>query len=231
MTDTTREALAVEAKRLARECAQKLATPANWHALDAAIDRLATPEQAPAVQAGALDLDVARCGPVTLEGELRFRHQHDLATPGYKGSVLCARTEAALATTPAVQAEQPAEPLFLLHCGKVDGSGEQDEWDIEADSGKRVDEFAARHPGKTIPLYAAPRGQAEDAQRLDAERWRYVRDHWSNVQFRYNRDPANSLKSLTLTIKADHYTGGNAEYIERDIDAARASDARKDGAA
>ena len=57
---------------------------------------------------------------------------------------------AALATQPpAVQ----GEPLFLLHTGQIDSSREQDEWETEVHSGKRVDEFCRQHPGQTIGLY------------------------------------------------------------------------------
>lgn len=46
------------------------------------------------------DLDEERCGPVSLREELRFRHEHDLNnTPGYRDSLLCRRTELALAKT------------------------------------------------------------------------------------------------------------------------------------
>lgn len=54
---------------------------------------------------------------------------------------------------PLPQGEKVAEPLFLLHCGQIDSGGEQDEWETEADSGTRVDEFASLHPGQTIGLY------------------------------------------------------------------------------
>jgi len=48
------------------------------------------------------------------------------------------------------------EPLFLLHSGQIDSGGEQDDWETEADSQVRVDEFCRLHPGKTIPLFAHP---------------------------------------------------------------------------
>ena len=51
------------------------------------------------------------------------------------------------------QPKHTDEPLFLLHCGQIDSGGEQGDWDIEADSGKRVDEFCSRHPGQTVKLY------------------------------------------------------------------------------
>lgn len=46
------------------------------------------------------------------------------------------------------------EPLFLLHCGQIDSGGEQDEWETQADSYKRVEEFCRLHPGQTVKLYA-----------------------------------------------------------------------------
>lgn len=52
-----------------------------------------------------------------------------------------------------VQPKHTDEPLFLLHCGQIDSGGEQGDWDIEADSGKRVDEFCRLHPGQTINLH------------------------------------------------------------------------------
>ena len=45
------------------------------------------------------------------------------------------------------------EPLFLLHSGRIGSDGEQDEWETEADSGRRVDDFCRKHPGQTIALY------------------------------------------------------------------------------
>jgi hypothetical protein len=60
----------------------------------------------------------------------------------------------------AIALAQPVpDPLFLLHCGQIDSSGEQDDWDCEADSGKRVEDFCRQHPGKTIPLYTAAHPQ------------------------------------------------------------------------
>ena len=64
------------------------------------------------------------------------------------------------ATPPgAVEAAQPeAEPvaLFLLHAGKIDGDGEQADWDVEADSGRQVDAFCKLYPGQTVKLYPGP---------------------------------------------------------------------------
>jgi hypothetical protein len=49
--------------------------------------------------------------------------------------------------------EPEQEPLFLLHTGAVGSDGEQDDWETEADSGRRVDAFCRKHPGQTIGLY------------------------------------------------------------------------------
>jgi hypothetical protein len=48
------------------------------------------------------------------------------------------------------------EPLFLLTTGAIDSDGEQDDWDIECDSSRRLDAFCAAHPGMTVKLYAEP---------------------------------------------------------------------------
>lgn len=57
---------------------------------------------------------------------------------------------------------QQAEPLFLLHTGEIDSSGEQAEWEIEHDSQQRVDAFCALNPGVTVKLFAgAPPHKAE----------------------------------------------------------------------
>lgn len=66
-----------------------------------------------AVTEGASDLDIERCGPVSLAGELRFHHEMQLSSGDYKGSTLCRRTEAALATPhPAVPGGLTAETLY-----------------------------------------------------------------------------------------------------------------------
>lgn len=59
---------------------------------------------------------------------------------------------------------QPAEggePLFVLHCGQIDSSGEQDEWETEANGQQRVDDFCRLHPGQKIRLYTAPPARQE----------------------------------------------------------------------
>ncbi len=49
-----------------------------------------------------------------------------------------------------------AEPLFILTTGAIDSDGEQDDWDIECDSSRRLESFCAAHPGDTVKLYAYP---------------------------------------------------------------------------
>ena len=53
------------------------------------------------------------------------------------------------------KAQVQQEALFLLHTGKF-YDGEQDEWEIEADSSTTVSAFCHAHPAQTIGLYAAP---------------------------------------------------------------------------
>lgn len=53
---------------------------------------------------------------------------------------------------PAASQEAP-EPLFVLHCGEIDSSGEHGEWETEANGQARVDEFCRRHPGQKVKLY------------------------------------------------------------------------------
>lgn len=63
-----------------------------------------------------------------------------------------------------------SEPLFLLHCGELFG-GERDDWDVEANSGRVVDELADQHPGETLHLYAL---SAEDVAAVNKHRARKV---------------------------------------------------------
>ncbi|SEF31421.1 hypothetical protein SAMN03159371_05301 [Variovorax sp. NFACC28] len=64
----------------------------------------------------------------------------------------------------------------------------------------------------------AARNEAE-AMRADARRWDFVRHHWSNAQMRWNNDATNSLKSIVLTIKVEHWSSG-ADDIEKQLDVA-----------
>lgn len=70
-------------------------------------------------------------------------------------------------------------------------------------------------------LQSALKDRDAEIERLkkDAERWDFVRHHWSNVQMRWNNDETNSLKSITLTVKTAHWSC-DADAIESQIDAA-----------
>ncbi len=52
----------------------------------------------------------------------------------------------------------------------------------------------------------------------DAARWRYLRRHWANAQFRFYKVP-NTIRSVTLTIHAEKKAAHSRE-IDREIDAA-----------
>lgn len=71
--------------------------------------------------------------------------------------------------------------------------------------------------------YAAPLLARGAELEKDAARWKAVRDHWKKANFTFQRDPANLLKSINLTVDFDHYTGGCATAIEREFDAALAA--------
>lgn len=88
------------------------------------------------------------------------------AAPNARISVPTAEWQA-LHTMLAGVLAQPAEggePLFILHCGQIDSSGEQDELETEANGQQRVDDFCRLHPGKKIKLYPAPPASQEQAQ-------------------------------------------------------------------
>lgn len=67
-------------------------------------------------------------------------------------NVLGSRAEAAEAR---LRELASAEPVALLSTGVLFG-GEQDEWEIEANSQHFLDEFCAENPGKTIALIRRP---------------------------------------------------------------------------
>ena len=68
----------------------------------------------------------------------------------------------------AIEAAEKAEPLFLLHTGSMYGN-ERDEYEVEADSGERVDRFCDQHPGQTFPLYPHPPAQQPARQPMTDE--------------------------------------------------------------
>ena len=67
------------------------------------------------------------------------------------------------------------EPLFLLHTGDLFGN-ERDDWEVEANSGRAVDELAEQQPvGATLGLY-----DEHTVRRLVAaerERWTGVEEY------------------------------------------------------
>ncbi len=75
------------------------------------------------------------------------------------GEAWVQRATKALAEYDAKQAGAGDEPLFLLHTGKFYG-GELCEWEAEADSQQRVDEFCRRFPEQTFKLYTNPQPPA-----------------------------------------------------------------------
>ena len=75
------------------------------------------------------------------------------------------------------KAQVQQEALFLLHTGKF-YDGEQDEWEIEADSYNTVSAFCHAHPEQTIGLYAAP---VNLQQELEAQNQAC---RWSNDMFK-----------------------------------------------
>lgn len=87
--------------------------------------------------------------------------------------------------------------------------------------------YVAGYPESYVKEYAAALLESErqahaaevERSRGDAERWHYVRHHWSNAQMHWNKDATNSLKSIVLTIKTAHWTSG-ADEIDSAIDAA-----------
>lgn len=68
------------------------------------------------------------------------------------------------------------KPLFLLHTGQIGSDGEQDEWETEADSGQRVDDFCRKHPGQTIELFPYPPAAQDREDGLRVRDWSCVKE-------------------------------------------------------
>jgi hypothetical protein len=69
------------------------------------------------------------------------------------------------------------EPLFLLHCGAV-FDGEREDWDVEANSGRAVDELADQHPNETLHLYALTGEEVAAVNKLRARKvWQSRQTH------------------------------------------------------
>jgi hypothetical protein len=133
-----------------------------------------------------------------------------------------------LATTPAVQAEQPAGVVAwcaLTPSGQI----------AYFDGKPMVMPGPVGNEHHPVPLYASPRGQAEDAQRLDADMF------WDNAdgeRFGHDIDEIVAEYDLGSVVKIDCarrtpsitvrvIEGDYGENTWEPFDAARASDARK----
>lgn len=117
-----------------------------------------------AAQAQAEPVALKVVGYQTKRGAL-YRSDIEITDDG------CVPVYRRMPTAPQPAAQAQAEPLFLLHTGSIDSSGEQDDWDTEANSWKAVVEFCRDHPGQTVGLYpfAAPlaaQAQAKPARRV-----------------------------------------------------------------
>jgi len=93
------------------------------------------------------DADVS-WAPAVLAGWNRRAALTTQAAPAEQPEAATPEESSAVGAVPA-PVQPVGEPLFLLHCGQVDSSGEQDDWDCEADSWKRVEDFCRLHPGQT----------------------------------------------------------------------------------
>jgi hypothetical protein len=150
---------------------------------------------------------------------------------------------AALATTPAVQAEQPAEPVLwqyrVCYSDNTVTPGWGDWQEVKPrnaytntvqDTVREIQGYIDQgKPYQLRALYAAPRGQAEDAQRLADEQ---LADALFAVLRRHNDNRA--WRALTYESGPYDVTCASRLLIDLGraaIDTARASDARKDGAA
>lgn len=117
-------------------------------------------------------------------------------------TVWCPEVIEALESALSQPAEAQGEPLFLLHTGQIDSSGEQDEWETEADSQQRVDEFCRQHPGMTIGLYpsAQPVQVPEGWRPSEAQYLEWCDRH--DLPERHSREAFDDAVSLHLLAAA-----------------------------
>jgi len=59
-----------------------------------------------------------------------------------------------------------------------------------------------------------------EALRADAARYAFIRARWTHCTFAWNKDSANSLKSIGLTIKTACPVKASSSSLDREIDAA-----------
>lgn len=64
---------------------------------------------------------------------------------------------------------QESQPLFILHTGAFFGN-EQDEWEVEAISQERVDDYCRERSSQHDPLYTIPPDAARRIAELEAQR-------------------------------------------------------------
>lgn len=101
------------------------------------------------IEAAKAALDALRCSDEPDDPGHRCTHCDDYVD---RNGTVRAQLRAA------IEAAEKAEPLFLLHTGSMYGN-ERDEYEVQADSGERVDRFCDQHPGQTFPLYPHPPAQ------------------------------------------------------------------------
>lgn len=104
---------------------------------------------------------------------------YDIGTKAATDEQFVAGLRNVIAEHEAKKASRSGEPLFLLTCGAIDSDGYQQEWDVEANSGKAIDAFARSHPGETIGLYAAPGIASNEANKLRSLALMYL--NWLGV--------------------------------------------------
>jgi hypothetical protein len=215
MTDTTREALAAECKRLAHGVFLRGGDSAHLRLLVAAIDQLrdATPEQVPAVQARPYCAKLAgpcpdNCPAVEVSGCGLTRMHGD-----------CWRVKPPPFTLPPTDAERRA----ALATGALPYPARSDIRLALTALLSLVRREAPHLSGKVLgdaeAALAAPRGQAEDAQRLDALEAADAQEQWIVAK-----------GEAGFTVWLGTGTARTERTIRAAIDAsvaARASDARK----
>lgn len=118
-----------------------------------------------------------------------------------------ARTEAAAAaewnrraalTAPAVPTTLGALRAMTAQCNRLKVA-------LELACGYLTDEQAIAVAAAMPPEDAAPPAPAVPADVLrDAELGRYVAEHWTGADFRWNKDAGNTPKSVSVTIRCGH---------------------------
>ena len=86
-----------------------------------------------------------------------------------------------------------AEPLFILTTGAIDSDGEQDDWDIECDSQRRLDAFCAARPGSEVNLYAAPPAPVAEIREPTPEECERIYSFWLSAEGCNGRTPGERM--------------------------------------